>query len=357
MSRPAFPGGLNREDPDLTERQRQVFVALVEAFGRTVHPVGSETLSQRLGVRLSPASIRATMTELESLGLLERAHTSSGRVPSTFGYDFFIRTELRPSPLPSDLVREVEERLRRSTTDIEQLLGEASRLLASLTDQLGLGVTDAIDGERLRELELVRLADRKALLVLSLGGVTVRTFVLELESPLGTSELEAVTAVLRERLLGLTLADVRSRLSTDPALARDSAVRIVTRAAAASWRPGSRGLLQSSGADRMAVQPEFSRGEALGPILRVIESGPPLDRLMLDGVEGQPAVRVSVDEDRALAGMSLVSYPLPGVVRGAVGVLGPLRMDYAWVVAAVDLVGEEVASLLAGPQKPRGGSE
>jgi heat-inducible transcriptional repressor len=294
------------------------------------------------------------MAELEAMGLLERALASSGRVPSASGYQFFIRTELRPVPLPVELVREVEERLRRSADDIEQLLGEASRLLASLTDRLGLGLTGALEDERLRDLELVHLAEQKALLVLSLGGASVRTLVLELESPLETAALEAVTAVLRERLLGLTLGGVRTRLSSDPALVHDSAVRVVARAAAASWGAAPRGHLQSSGADRMAALPEFAHVVSLGPILRVVESGPPLDRLLLDGIEGLPAVRVSLDEDRALTGMSLVSYPLPGSVRGAVGVLGPLRMDYAWVVAAVDLVGEEVAHVLGvGPPRER----
>ena len=83
-----------------------------------------------------------------------------------------------------------------------------------------------------------------------------------------------------------------------------------------------------------------------GQAMRVVENGPPLDRLMVESAEGQPMVRVGLDEDRALSGCSLVCYPLPGTVRGGVGVLGPLRMNYARALAVVDAVGSRVASYL-----------
>jgi heat-inducible transcriptional repressor len=351
MSRPAFPGALNGDDPDLTDRQRQVFVAVVHAYGLTARPVASEALARERRIRLSAASIRGVLGELEAMGLLERSHVSSGRVPSPSGYRTFVRSELTPTPLPAELVREVEERLRRSTEDVEELLTEASRVLSSLTEQLGLALTSTLDQESLAELELARIDDQRALLVLGVGGAAVRTLVLELENPMDAAALDAIAAVLRERLLGCTLGVVRDRLADDPVLVRDSAVRLVARAAAASWGAPGR-MLQSSGADRMATQPEFARGERLAPVLRVVETGPPLDRLLLDGVEGQSSVRVGLDEDRALMGLSLVSYPLPGTVRGGVGVLGPLRMDYARAFAVVDLVGTRVAELL-GLGRPR----
>ena len=102
----------------------------------------------------------------------------------------------------------------------------------------------------------------------------------------------------------------------------------------------------TSGAMHIAELPEFADAARLGSVLRAVESRTPLDRLRVRSVEGQVAVRVGVDEDRALAGCSLVSYALPGSVHGAVGVLGPLRMDYARTLAVVDAVGSRLADLL-----------
>src|SRR5687767_1437358 len=104
MSEPAIPGRLTHDDPDLGERHRQVFAAVVRLHGVTARPVGSESLAQHAGIPLSPASIRSTLAEMESMGLLERAHASSGRVPTARGYAFFVRALLGPQVLPPMVV-------------------------------------------------------------------------------------------------------------------------------------------------------------------------------------------------------------------------------------------------------------
>lgn len=347
MSRPAVPGRLSAGDPELTGRQRAVFASLVEVHGREARPVGSERIAHDAGVRLSGASVRAALAELEGMGLLERAHSSSGRVPSARGWEFFVRALLEPAVLPAGLEHEIDERLSQSTRDVERLLHEASRLLASLTRQLGLALASSLDDERLAALDLEPLGDRRALLALRLAGHATRTLVLELDTPLERGALAAVEGVLRERLCGHALAEVRARLAGDPGLARHSATRIVARAAEAAWQRAVETPLLSAGTMHMAEQPEFARARALAPLLRALEAETPLNRLLVSGIQGQVAVRVGLDEDLPLAACSLVSFPLPGVLAGAVGVLGPLRMDYAFTLAVVDRVGTQVADLLS----------
>jgi heat-inducible transcriptional repressor len=346
MSRPLVPGNPDRQDPELSTRQREVLVALVAMHGASARAVSSDALSHVGGVRGSAAGIRHVLAELEELGLLTRGHASSGRVPTETGYAWHIRNQLEPVALPDEALREVDRRLRRSAHDVEELLHEASRLLSALTLQLGLALASSLEHERLIDLELAAVEPQRALLVLTLSGGTVRTLKLELAHALDPAELAEVESLLRERLTGLSLAEVRARLAADPELVRDTAVRLVTRAAMASWaEPGPQALF-TSGAARIAAQPEFRDGTMLGSLLQVIENGPPLDRLMVGGIEGHPAVRVSLDEADALTRCSLVSYPLTGAPRLAVGVLGPLRMDYARALAAVEAVGVRIASYL-----------
>jgi heat-inducible transcriptional repressor len=346
MSHPAFPGSVNREDPELTERQRELFVALVSLHGDSGRPVGSESLAQRARIPLSPASIRSGLASLEGMGLLARAHASAGRVPSETGYDFLVRHLLTPAALPAEVLAQIDETLRRSAREVEHLLSEASRLLSELSHQLCLALTMSVERERLTKLELEPLDARRVLMVLGLAGGSVRTLLLELESPLERKDLEEVATVLRDRLIGRDLAEVCDRLAADPELVRRSAVRLVSRSAAAQWGPMGSTARFSAGAGHIAEQPEFAGRSELAPLLRVVESGPPLDRLMIEGIEGRPAVRIGIDEDVALSRCSLVSYPLPGQLRGAVGVLGPLRMDYARVFSLVDAVGRRVAELI-----------
>ena len=347
MTDPTIPGRVTLGDPDLSERQRAIFRSLVSLHGHDGRPVGSERIAGRGGVRLSGAAVRGVLAELEDIGLIERTRGSVARVPSSRGYDYFVRALLEPAVLPREVVDAIDAQFAASAHDVEHLLQEASRLLASLTQQLGLALATSLDEEILGSLELEALNERRALLVLGLGGHTARTLVLELDTPLERGALEQVQGVLRERLLGRSLAEARIRLAQDADLARHSSVRIVMRAVSASWMRPVETPLMSSGTGHIARQPEFASPQHLGPVLEAVESGEPLARLMVTGIQGQAGVRVGLEAGGSLAGCSLVSFTLPGAIPGAVGVLGPLRMDYAYTLAIVDTVGSRIADLLS----------
>jgi heat-inducible transcriptional repressor len=346
MFKPAVPGHLESADPDLSERQRAVFGALVELHGRTTRAVGSETLASLPGMRGSAASLRLSLAELESIGLLEKAHASGGRVPTALGYAFFVRHLVTPSVLPGDTLAALDRTLCDSAGDVERLFHEASKILSSLTHQLGLALAASFEEERLAGLDLTPLGAQRVLLVLNVGTAHVRTLVLELESPLDPADLEEVGSVLRERLAGRTMREVRRHLESDGELVRRSAVRLVTRAALRGWGAPVSTPLFRAGARHIAEQPEFSYPERIGSVIEAVEDGRPLHRLMVSSIEGRASVRVGLDERQPLADCSLVTYVLPGSIPGAVAVLGPLRMDYAFALAVVDAVGSRVANLL-----------
>jgi heat-inducible transcriptional repressor len=343
----AVPGQRTPGDPDLTPRQRQIFNALLQMHEANARPVGSEALARHEEISVSAASIRAELAELETLGFLERPRSSSGRLPTARGYDYYIRNLVRPRALPAELAAEVRGTLERSARDVERLLHDASRVLSSLTHQLGLAQVTPLAHEILTGLELARFSERRVLLVLHVGEVGVRTLALELESDFDSDQLREVEAVLRERLLGKTLAEARDRLDWDPELVRKSAVRIVVAAAVQQWSDPVGTPLFRSGAQHMAEQPEFARATELGALLQALETGTRLERLLASGIEGQVAAHVGLRHERALAGCSLVAYSLTGPVAAAIGVLGPLRMNYALAFSVVEMVGDQVADLLS----------
>ncbi|MCC6653230.1 MAG: hypothetical protein IT348_18900 [Candidatus Eisenbacteria bacterium] len=347
MFEPAFPGRRLSGDPQLSERQRAVFGALLHLHGLAARPVGAERIARDGDLRLSSGSVRSALADLEGMGLVERRAGSTARVPSARGYEFFVRALLEPATLPAELEDAIDAQFASSAHDVERMLQDASRLLGSLTHQLGLALAVSLDRETLESLDVEPLSDRRVLLHLGLGAHSARSLVLELETPLDRTALEQVEGVLRERLLGRSLAQVRERLSDDLELARNAAVRIVARAASASWtRPVDVQLL-SSGAMHIANQPEFASPQDLGGVLHAVESGDPLNRFMVRGIPGQAGARIGLSGPPALAGCSLVSFSLPGAIPGAVGVLGPVRMDYAFTLAVVERVGTRISDLLS----------
>ena len=345
MFQPAVPGHLSQSDPDLSPRLRSVFAALVSFHGRTARPVGSESLAREGAVPLSAASVRSALSDLENAGLVERAEVP-GRVPSRRGYEYFVRVLLEPEPLPADLQEEIRRRLNPAVSDVQELLAEASRVISALTRLMGIAHAGSLDAEPLAALDLEPLDEQRALLVLHLGAAAVRTLALELESPLSRSELAEVCGVLRERLVGRPLSEVRERLAMDPELARSSAARMVARAATRRWSDPAPAAWFSTGAVHMAQQPEFMERSRLSAVLSAVESRRSLGRWLAPGSEGQASVRVGLESAPPLEGCSLVSYALPGSVWGGIGVLGPRRMDYARVLAVVDAVGDRVADVL-----------
>jgi hypothetical protein len=226
--------------------------------------------------------------------LLERPRAGGGRVPSTYGWEYFVRVMLEPAALPAEVEDAVAERLAQSRHDVERLLQEASRLLASFSQQLGLALAASLEDEALVSLELEPLGERRALLVLGLSGHRSRTLVLELDTPLERAALEEVSEVLREHLLGGTLAAARERL------------RLRSRARAplggAHRRARGRGGLAAAGGDAAPDRGRVAHGRAAGvrrrraltPVLRALESGSPFERLMVSGLQGHAGVSVGV---------------------------------------------------------------
>ena len=332
---------------DLTPRQRQVLEALVRQYLRTAHPVSSERLAPECAGSWSPATLRHAMLDLDSLGLLEQPHPSAGRVPSDRGYRLFVNALREPQPLSDEESRAVEAVLADSVRDVEHLLGQASRLLAERSEQLGFAVAPRLEEGQLAGLDLVSVGERRLLLVLTVRSGVVRSTVLQLTSPLSRSELERVARILRERLLGQSLADVRRRLAEDGRLVHDSAVALVAGAAAEVLGRTSPPEVYVGGTARVARLPEFREAERLRPILELVDGTEPWCALV--GHAARPGLTITIGRENnrpELAHLSFVSFQLDGPVRASVGLLGPTRMDYGRAMALVEFVGRRLSAML-----------
>ncbi len=330
---------------DLTPRQRHVLELLVRRFLATARPVASSTLAVQGGFAWAPATLRQAMNELEEMGLLEQPHAAAGRVPTDRGYRLYVDGLAAPAPLADDEIEAVEKALAGSARDVEELLTQASRLLAELSTQVGFAVAPNPDDSELSGLDLVHLGERRVLLVMGVRGGLVRTLQVELESPLTRAELERVARLLGERLLGRTLAEVRRRLAGDEELVRDGAVAVVAAALVeglASARPPG---VFVDGAAQVARHPEFRDSTSLRPLLVLLDRSAP----WRDLVAGEDGLSVTIGREHGRpewAHLSLVRFNLPGPCDASIGLVGPRRMDYGRAMGLVDFVGRRLSSLI-----------
>ncbi len=356
--------------PDITgaldERSREIFRLIVDSYLETGEPVGSRNLSRLLSAALSPASIRNVMSDLEALGLIYAPHVSAGRLPTEVGLRFFVDAFLEVGDLPERERAEIEGKVRDhgERRPMDALLTEASQLLSGLSQGAGIVVAAKAD-PRLKHIEFVRLDAARALVVLVGETGEVENRILELPPGIAASQLVEAANFLNAHVVGRTLAEARGRVEAlKEAVSRelDTLSRTLVDAGLAIW--SGEGAGQPS---RLIV-----RGRA--NLLGNVSAAEDLDRLrhlfddlesktsimeLIDLAEAGNGVRIFIGSENklfSLSGSSLVIAPYSDAqqrVIGAVGVIGPTRLNYRRIVPMVDYTARLVSKLLSGGAGPR----
>ena len=358
-----------RPPADLTgldARSREIFREIVEAYLATGDPVGSRTLSRQGGVALSAASIRNTLADLASLGLLDAPHAMAGRRPTQLGLRFFIDSLLQLGDVPDEEKREIDARIVRAGSSPQDVLGAASELLSGLAGGAGLVVTPERDAP-VRHAEIVAIGPGQALLVLVFEDNQVENRLLSTPPGLPASALAEATNFLNARFKGKTLSEARADAAD--ALDRDRAA--LDQAAAKLIKNG---LVEWSGEDPAAGRALIVRGRA--NLLQDPDAMADLERArllfddlektrdviqVLDLAKAGESVRIFIGSENplfSLSGSSLIVAPYMNAERrvvGALGVIGPTRLNYARVIPVVDYTARAVGRVLdgRGPDRER----
>lgn len=340
----------------LNERDRSILRLVVQSFIDTAGPVGSRFLSTRYGLGLSPASIRNTLSDLESRGFLDHPYTSAGRVPTERGYRAYVDELMEQIQLSDEEQAVLKSQLTESVSDAEQLVRESSRLLGQFANLLGVAISPRLSTGVLERLEVVPLSSNRAMFVISVRGGLIRTIILHIESELSRSALDRVVLLLNERLAGLTLDEIRRTcqqrvrdLQTDDTgvvqLLMDSSSMLFS-------EPPADRRVEVGGTDRLLSQPEFQQPEELRELIKLVDDETAVLGLLGradEGAIGSAQVRIgsenaSAGETDASGRYSVVTAPYQRHnMRGTIGVIGPTRMDYARVISLV----EGMAALLS----------
>lgn len=338
---------------ELDDRKRRVLRAIVAEYIASGEPVGSKRVVEVGRLDCSAATVRNEMAALEELGLIRQPHTSAGRVPTDGGYRVFVE-ELRG--MSDDLVdsrqRELIDGLLSSAHDVDDLMTRTTTVLSQLTRLVSLVIAPAIDGSRLKLMELVSLSSRTALLLLvsDTGRVTKRT--LEWSQPVGESDLERVRTALAEQAVGRRMGEVHAMVAALVDAAPSELREIlgaVAQATASSLTEQTLQRIFVSGRATLADEGSFERDD-LSRVLGLLEEQSTLAQVLDSSVSDDavgPTVRIgSENEVEDLHSASLVAQRYQIITAGSLGVLGPTRMDYASVLATVRTVAEHLQTTL-----------
>jgi heat-inducible transcriptional repressor len=338
---------------ELSERMREIFGLVVEAYLERGHPVGSKTLTG--SISLSPASIRGVMQELEERGLLTHPHTSAGRVPTESGLRLFVDGIMQvASPDPIERA-EIERQIVRDQP-IEDALAAASAALSGLSQAAGVVLAPKQE-IRLKQLSLVPLAPERALAVLVGSDGSVENRIVTLDGGTTAEALNEVANFINARLSGLTLGEAQARLLAEirdhrEALDRAAAELIASGLAAWSEDHQRRPVLIVRGQANLIDENAAADLERVRRLLDELENRQEIARL-LEEARDAPGCRIFIGSENrmfALSGSSVIAAPYRGSrgeVVGVVGVIGPTRLNYARVIPMVDFTAKALTRLIA----------
>lgn len=339
----------------LTDREQSILKEIVDSYVETAIPVGSRTVAQRLGMRLSPATIRNTMMDLEERGLIDQPHTSAGRVPTDLGYRAYVDGLMEPGELSEVEGQWIEGQFASAPSDLAGLLDQAARLLAGASHQLGLVLTPSFDQGVLEGIELVRVSPHRVLVLLRVQQGLARTVVLDIASGLDNEWLARTAARLNERLVGLTVGQIRrslaERVRADDFENDEVVLKLL--ASGGSWFSGNEddgATLYVGGTTNIVSQPEFQIPERMLGIMALVEERTALLRLLAqrqspDASSGS-GVRITIGHENPagpLASTSIVTCAYSsGAISGMLGIIGPTRMPYHRIVGILHRVGLQI---------------
>jgi heat-inducible transcriptional repressor len=340
---------------ELDARARDIFRRVVESYLDTGEPVGSRTLSKG-GVHLSPASIRNTMQDLTQLGLLGAPHVSAGRLPTHAGLRLFVDGLLEVGDLAEEERRDIDARLFASGRGFEAVLSEASALLSGLAGGAGIVVTPVRDAG-VKHVEFVSLGADQALAVMVFDDGTVENRLMRKPLGLTPSALQEASNFLNARLSGRTLSETRSEMRGELDRARlelDTAAARLVEEGLAAWGGGegtSRSLIVRGHANLLGDAVAIEDLERVRMLFDDLEQKEQLIGL-LDDVRDAQGVRIFIGAETrlfSLSGSAVIAAPyMTGrqKVLGAIGVIGPARLNYARVIPLVDYTARVLGRLL-----------
>ena len=352
---------MGKQKIELSERKKQILIAIVEAHIRLGEPVGSKYLMQEAGIPYSSATIRNEMAELEELGYLEKTHTSSGRIPSELGYRFYVDNLVSKY----DSTKREEEALERLLTnkrvEVEKLLEKATQLASSLTNYTALSLRPRAGAITIRRYETIYLDPYSFILVMvAFMGDVVKTANIKLPFSVDSQTIGKLADVLNNNLANTTIEQINVpvMMKMESELeGYEELVSIVVKSIYETMNQLS-SEVKFEGVNRLLEYPEYSDLDKLQKMISTIENKSDIIEAVSNIDQSDDEIKVFIGSENMVEimdGSTLIykNLKLGGKTIGAIGIIGPCRMDYSKVLATIDKLAYEISTLTDLPLLPQ----
>lgn len=329
---------------ELDERKIKILNAIIQTYLETGEPVGSRTISRFTDLKLSSATIRNEMSDLEEMGYILQPHTSAGRIPSDKGYRFYVDNLMRVKT--EEVVRE-NEMMVQKVDKLEQILKQVVKLLATNTNYASLITAPQSRRNKLKFIQLTQVDEEQLLAVMMLEGNIIKNKLIRTDEPVDRDEVVKLNLLLNTCLQGLSLQEINMELIQTmkrQAGGHRQIINDLIDAVVDAIQEEDDTEIYTSGTTNLLKYPELGDRDKAGQLLYALEEKQGLTELIAgDGSEEKHGIQVYIGSESPVQSMkdcSIVTatYELEEGVQGTIGIIGPKRMDYKKVVNNLETV-------------------
>ena len=337
---------------ELQDRKMKILQAIIRNYLETGEPVGSRTISKYTDLKLSSATIRNEMADLEEMGLIMQPHTSAGRIATDKGYRLYVDNMMSTE---RKQVEEMKSMLLQRQDKLESLLQQVAKFLAVNTQYASMISSPMIRQNKIKFIQLSQLDENNILAVIVLEGNLIRNRVIPIEMPLDAEQLLKLNLLLNTNLCGIPTTEIT--LGLIEAIKRDAGIHTqivndVFDAVAEIVRKEEDLKIYTSGAKNIFRYPELADHRKASEIISDFEEKQALGSIVQESLAGssETGIQVYIGEEMPVASMKdcsvvTATYELGEGMKGTIGIIGPRRMDYERVVSVLQYIMKQLDDL------------
>jgi heat-inducible transcriptional repressor len=325
----------------LTDRKMRILEAIINDYIQTAEPIGSRTIAKKYDLGISSATIRNEMSDLEDLGLIIQPHASAGRVPSDKGYRLYVDRLMRQRELTDDEAVFLQQAVISNINQIDYMMQETARAIALLTNYATIVTEPVVKRIRVRQIQFVPIDERSFVMVLVTDNKVVKNHIIYMDNPPDDETLFKLSRLISDNLRDISVDDIDNRLVekiAKQANEHESSVRAVMEVVIEAICAEHDVPIYTSGVKNILSFPEFSDVEKAMAMFQALEEREMLITLL--GKNNSEKIQVLIGSENELAlledcSVIKANYSVGGQNFGAIGIIGPKRMDYSQAVSVL----------------------
>ncbi len=343
-----------KEGMDLTERKLAILKVIIEDYIKTASPVGSRTVSKKFEDGLSSATIRNEMSDLEEMGLLVQPHTSAGRVPAQAAFRIYVNELMSTDESVSeDEKAAVNSFYMCHIGDMENLMKQSASLISAMTKQPAIALVPQLRRTTLKRLQIIPVIKGAALVVIVTSTARVKQKVIRVPDNVGEHDLNAISRMMTERFRGQSIADIdvaRIGTSQDSFLMDTDVFRAIEDCISDALLLPDGSDVVIEGAGNAFSYPENESIEDIKTFWTLFQDRVRLQRMMTEALRHDAKITIGQESgEEWLNNLSVITapYKVHGRPVGSVGVIGPVRMDYARILESLKIVSDNLSKVMS----------